>query len=166
MQAVTADVQSKMIPKKTKMKLYKDLITPVVVYGSECWVLTENIKQKLLLFERKILRRIFGPTKKENGEWRLKANEELEEAINNENIVIYIKYKRLSWFGHVERMTNERVAKTKYKWKPYATRPKGRPRVRWEDDLRKMGVTNWKQRTQERKQWKEITEQDKTHKEL
>jgi hypothetical protein len=67
-------------------------------------------------------------------------------------------------------MTNERVAKTIYKCKPYATRLKGRPRVRWEDDvrndLRKMGVTNWKQRKQERKQWKEITEQAKTHKEL
>ena len=47
---------------------------------------------------------------------------------------------------------------------------KGRPRVRWEDnvrkDLRKMGVTNLKQRTQERKQWKEIIEQARTHKEL
>ena len=116
-----------------------------------------------------LLRRIFGPTQKANGEWRLKTNEELEEAINNENIVRYIKYKRLSWLGHVERMTNGRVAKTIYKWKPYATRPKGRPRVRWEDDvrndLRKMGVSNWKQTTQERKKWKEITEQAKTHKE-
>ena len=56
----------------------------------------------------------------------------LEEAINNENIVRYIKYKRLSWLGHVERMTNERVAKTIYKWKPCGTRPKGRPRIRWE----------------------------------
>ena len=67
-------------------------------------------------------------------------------------------------------MTNERVAKTIYKCKPYATRPKGRPRVRWEDDvrnyLRKMGVGNWKQRTHEWKQWKGITEQAKTHKEL
>jgi hypothetical protein len=57
-------------------------------------------------------------------------------------------------------MTNERVAKTIYKWKSYATRLKGRPRVRWEDDvrndLRKMGVSNRKQRTQERMQWKEI----------
>ena len=96
-------------------------------------------------------------------------NEELEEAINNENIVRYVKYKRLAWLGHVERMTNERVAKTIYKWKPYATRPKGRPRVKWEDDvrndLRKMGVNNWKQTTQERKR-KEIIEQAKTHKEL
>jgi len=59
--------QSKMIFKKTEMKLYKTLIRPVVVYGSECWVLTENIKQKLLVFKRKILRRIFGPTQKANG---------------------------------------------------------------------------------------------------
>ena len=71
------------------MKLYKALVRPVVVYGSECWVLIENIKQKLLVFERKILRRIFGPTQKAKGEWRLKTNEELEEAINNENTKIY-----------------------------------------------------------------------------
>ena len=93
---------------------YKALIRPVVVYGSECWVLTENIKQKLLVFGRKILKRIFGPTQKASGEWRLKTNEELEKAINNENIVRYIKYKRVSWWGYVERMTNERVTKTIY----------------------------------------------------
>jgi len=152
------------------MKLYKALIRPVVVYGSECRALTENIKQKLLVFERKILRRIFGPTQKANGEWRLKTNEELQKAINNENMVRYIKYKRLRWLGHVGRMANDRVAKAIYKRQPYATIPKGRPRVRWEDDvrndLRKMGVNNWKQMTQERKQWKEIIEQAKTHKEL
>jgi hypothetical protein len=65
------------------MKLYKALVRPVVVYGSECWVVTENIKQKLLVFERKILRRIFGATQMANGEWRLKTNEKLEEAIKN-----------------------------------------------------------------------------------
>ena len=48
-------------------------------------------------------------------EWRLKTNEELEEAVNNESIVRYIKYKRLGWLGRVERMTNEIVAKTIYK---------------------------------------------------
>ena len=130
--------------------MYKAPVRPVVVYGSECWVLAENIKQKLLVFERNILRRIFGPTQKASGEWRLKTNDELEKTINNETTVRYIKYKRLSRLGHVERMTNERVAKTIRKWKPYATRLKLRPRVRWEDDvrndLRKMGVNNWKQR--------------------
>jgi len=91
----------------------------------------------------------------------------MQNAIGYENIVRHIKSKRLSWLGHVERMPNERVANTICKWKPYATRPKGRPRLRWEDDvrndLRKMGVKNWKRRAQERKQWNEITEQAKTH---
>ena len=112
--------------------------------------------------------RLFGPTQKADGEWRLKTNEELENAIRYENIVRHIQSKRLSWLRHVERMTNERVPKIIYKWKPYATRPKGRPRLRWEDDVRNdlgsMGVKNWKQKVQERKQWKEIIEQAKTHK--
>jgi len=123
-----------------------------------------------LVFERRILRRTLGPTQKENGVWRLETNEELEHAIGYENVIRHIKSKRLSWLGHLERMPNERVAKTIYKRKLYATRPKRRPRLRWEDDvrndLRKMGVKNWKQRVQERKQWNEITEQAKTHKEL
>ena len=45
-------LHSKLISNKTKMKLYKALIRPVAVCGSECWVLTENIKRKLLVFER------------------------------------------------------------------------------------------------------------------
>ena len=64
------------------------------------------------------MRRIFGPTQKANGEWRLKTNEGLENAIGYESIVKHIKSKMLSWLGHVERMHSERVAKTMYKWKP------------------------------------------------
>jgi len=62
--------QSKLITRKTEERLYHTVIRPVVVYGSECWVLTENIKQKLLVFERRLLRKIFGPTQKtmENGD--------------------------------------------------------------------------------------------------
>ena len=160
--------RSKLITRKTKERLYHTVIRPVAVYGSECWVLTENIKQKLLVFERRLLRRIFGPTQKTNGEWRQKTNEELEKLINHENIVRHIKGK--SWVGHVERMPDERVVKSIYKWKPHATRPKGRPRWRWDDDVRdhlgKMGVNNWKQKTQERKPWRGTIEQAKTLTEL
>jgi hypothetical protein len=104
---------------------------------------------QLLVFERKIVRRIFGPTQNADGEWRLKRNEKLENAIRYENIVRHIKSKRLSWLGHVERMSKERVPKTIYKWKPNATRQKGRPRLRWEDDVKndlgRMETKNWKQ---------------------
>ena len=53
-----------------------------------------------------------------DGEWRLKTNKELENAIGYENIVRHIKSRRLSWLGLVEKMTNERVPKIIYKWKP------------------------------------------------
>jgi hypothetical protein len=53
-----------------------------VTYASETWVLKETIIQKLLVFERKILRRTFGPTK-ENQIWRAKINEELNKLIKH-----------------------------------------------------------------------------------
>jgi len=66
-----------------------------VTYALETWVLKETIIQKLLVFERKILRRIFGPIK-ENQIWRIKINEELDKLIKHKNIVNYIKTQRLS----------------------------------------------------------------------
>ena len=74
------------------------------------WVLKEAIIQKLLLFERKILRRIFGPTK-ENRIWRVKTKEESDKLIKHKNIINYIKAQRLSWFGHVQRMPDTRTVK-------------------------------------------------------
>jgi len=85
-----------------------------VTYTSETWVLKENIIQKLPVFERKILRRIFGPTK-ENQIWRIKNNEELDKLIKHENIVNYIKAQRLSWFGHVQRRPETRADKNIFK---------------------------------------------------
>ena len=90
--------------------------------------------QKLLDFKRKILRGIFGPTK-ENQTWRIKNNEELDKLIKHENIVKYIKAQRLSWFGHIQRMLETRAAKKILKWNPLATRPRGRPKYRWEDNI-------------------------------
>ena len=72
-----------------------------MTYGSETWVLKETITQKLLVFERKIFRRIFGPTK-ENQIWRILINEELDKLIKHKNIVNCPEAQRLSWFGHVQ----------------------------------------------------------------
>ena len=65
-----------------------------MTYASETWVLKETIIQKLFVFERKILRRIFGPTK-ENQIWRIKTNEELDKLIKHKNIVNHIKAQKL-----------------------------------------------------------------------
>ena len=87
-----------------------------MTYASETWVLKETIIQKLLVFERKVLRRISGPTK-ENQIWGIKTNEELDKLIKHKNIVNHIKAQRLSWFGHVQRMPDTGAVKKKFKTK-------------------------------------------------
>jgi hypothetical protein len=65
------------VSRKSKLKLYCSVIRPIVVYGCETWVLKESIVQRLTVFERKILRKIFGPTKEDNGIWRIKTNRDI-----------------------------------------------------------------------------------------
>jgi hypothetical protein len=85
------------------------VIRPVVAYASETCVLKENITQKLLRFERKILRKIYGPVKSPDASWRLRNNEELDRIIRKQNIVRQIKAKRLECFGHVQRMEDNQL---------------------------------------------------------
>ena len=104
-------------------------------YASETWVLKETTIQKLLVFEREILRRIFGPTK-ENQIWGIKTNEELDKLIKHKTIVNYTKAQRLSWFGHVQRMSDTRTVKKIFNCKPLTKRSQGRPKYRWEDNIK------------------------------
>jgi len=67
-----------------------------------------------MVFERKKLRRIFSRTKERDGTCRIKRNDELDELIRHKNIINYIKAQRLSWFGHLHRMPEERMVKKKY----------------------------------------------------
>ena len=90
-----------------------------------------TIQNKLMIFERKVLRKIFGPAKERDGTWRIKTNNELDELIRHKNTINHIKAQRLSWFGHLQRMPEERIVKKR--WKPMLTRPPGRPKNRWED---------------------------------
>ena len=83
------------------------LIRPVVSYGVEAWTLTKKEEQALLIFERKIFRRIYGP-KYENGERKSRKNRELEEMSKGENIVKWIKGQRISWLSRLERMEEDR----------------------------------------------------------
>ena len=79
------------------------------------------------MFERKIL----GPTKEENGNWRIKTNIELDELIKHRNIINYVKAQRLSWFGHINRMAETGIVKKIHKRKPFTGRPVGRPKLVW-----------------------------------
>jgi hypothetical protein len=119
-----------------KLKLYCSVIRPVVIYAHETWTLKEIITNKLMVFERKVLRKIFGPTN-ENGIWQIKTNQELDKIIKHNNIINFIRAQRLGWLGHIERMQETRMVKAIHSWKPVSKRPIRRPKTHWEDDVRK-----------------------------
>ena len=156
--------------RKSKLKLGWSVIRPIAVYGCEIWVLKESIIQRLSVFERKIFRKIFGPTKEDNGIWRIKANKKVDELIKHRNIINYVKAQILSWFGHTNRMPEISIVKKIYKWKQFTSRPVRRPKSQWEDDVRndlkKMKLMKWTEQVQDRLKWKAIVEKAKTLSEL
>jgi hypothetical protein len=119
------------------------LIRLIVAYGAETWTMTKKEEQALLIFERKIFRRIYGP-KYENGEWKNRMNQELEEMSKGENIVKWIKGQRISWLGHLERMEEYRMSKKIFTQELEGMRRRGWPRKGWreevERDLQVLGV--------------------------
>uniref|UniRef100_A0A1B6GU18 Endonuclease-reverse transcriptase n=1 Tax=Cuerna arida TaxID=1464854 RepID=A0A1B6GU18_9HEMI len=111
----------------------------------------------LRCFERRILRRLFGPLQ-ENGEFRIRRNEELDDLIEGQDIVRFVKSQRLRWLGHLIRMPDERVVKKVWEGRFYNQRKRGRPRLRWQDgvemDLATMGVRGWRRRAIVREDWR------------
>jgi len=126
--------RSGLLSRDTEIILYKSLIIPVVSCGAEAWALTEKEEQAVLIFERKIFRRIYGP-KYENGEWKSRKNRELEEMSKGENIVKWIKGQRISWLGHLQRMEEDRMPKNIFTQELEWTRRRGRPRKRWKEEV-------------------------------
>jgi hypothetical protein len=80
------------------------------------------MEQKLMVFERKILRKIFGPIKVSEDRWRIRTNNELDMLINRANIVRYVKAQRMSWLRHIERMHDDRTVKKNNKLETYSSK--------------------------------------------
>jgi hypothetical protein len=89
--------------KNLKIKLYKTVILPVVLYGCETWSLTLREEHRLRVFENRMLR-IFGPKREEDESWRKCHNDELHSRYSSPNIVRVIKSRRMRWVGHVACM--------------------------------------------------------------
>jgi hypothetical protein len=157
---------SKLISRNVKLHLYDTLIRPILTYAAETWVLKESMIKKLMIFERRIMRKIFGPTRTDDGYWRIKTNQEISDILKGQNIIGFIKKQRLNWLGHVERMTEDNNVNKIKSWKPMSKRPIGRPKLRWEDDvlgdIKSMNVRNWKNVAQDREGWKKVVEQART----
>jgi len=133
-----------LLSKNLKIKIYRTIILPVVLYGCETWSLTLREERRLRVFENRVLRRVFVSKRdKVRGEWRKLYNEELRDLYSLPNIVRVVKSRRMIWAGHVARMGEGRGVHRVLVGKPEGKRPLGRPRRRWEDniklDLREVG---------------------------
>ncbi|KAJ4427537.1 hypothetical protein ANN_25185 [Periplaneta americana] len=134
-----ADGFQSLLSKNLKVRIYKTVILPVVLYGCETWTLTLRQEQRLRVFENKVLRKIFRAKKDEVGEeWG-----KLHILYSSPDIIRNIKSRRLRWARHVARMGESRNSYRVLVGRPEGKRPLGRPRRIWEDnikmDLREVG---------------------------
>jgi hypothetical protein len=127
--------------------------------------LTNTDEENLGIFERKVLRKIAGSRRTEEGECRRLINHEIRDIIEGEDIVGFVKAQRLRWFGHVlvQRRDTQHILRKILNWRPVEGRPRGRPRIRWEDqiheDIRTIGIEDWRIKIQDRKNWEKTYEQ-------
>jgi len=134
-----------------------------VVYGCETWSLALRDERRLRVFENRVLRRIFGPKKDEvTVQWSKLHNEELNDLYSSPNIVRVIKSRRMRWAGHVARRGKRRGVYRVFVEKPEEKIPLGRPRRRWEDNI-KMDLTevgyggiDWFELAQDRDRWRAL----------
>jgi hypothetical protein len=120
-----------------KIKIYKTIILPVVLYVCETWSLMLREEHRLRVFENRVLRRIFGPKRDEvTGCWRKLHNEELHGLYSSPGTVRVIKARMMRWAGHVACMGEVRAAYNILVGRPEGRRPLGRPRHRWEDNIK------------------------------
>ena len=156
-------MSSSLLSKKLKIKIYRTIILPVVLYGCKTWSLTLREERRPRVFENKVLRTVFGAKREEvTGEWRKLHNEELSDLYSLPNIVRVVKSRRMRWAGHVAYMGEGRGVYRVLVGKPEGKRPLGGPRRRWEDnikmDLQEVGGVggDWMELAQDRDRWRAL----------
>jgi hypothetical protein len=81
-------LKNKALNAASKLQIYKSIIRPTATYGCETWAVTVIEQPRLLVFDRRVLRKIYGPTQEKDGTWRIKTNEELENLIKEKKNIL------------------------------------------------------------------------------
>jgi hypothetical protein len=149
--------------KNVKVRIYKTIILPVVLYGCETWSLTVRVEHELRVFENRILRRIFGPKRdRVTGGWRKLHNEELHNLYSSQSIIRITKSRRMRWAGHAAGMGEKRNVSRLLVGNLEGKRPLGRLRRRWIDNIKMdllqigLNVVDWIGLAQDRYTWKAL----------
>lgn len=124
-------IKNKNVPLEAKRTIFETVMTPVLMYGSECWATTTKTRSRIQAAEMKPLRTMIGKTRRDKI-----RNERVRAEVGVCKIINKIEAGQLRWLGHLERMPEERLAKRSYVWDPGGRRPPGRPRKRWIDGAR------------------------------
>ena len=141
-----------------KRVLYEKVIMPTVMYGSELWGMKVSERQKLNVFEMKCLRSMAGVSRLD----RLRNEEVRERTGVRKELAARVDMNVLRWFGHVERMENERLLKRVMNARVDGRSVRGRPRFGWMDgvkralDERRMDVREARERARNRNEWRAV----------
>ena len=117
---------------KVKMKVFNATVLPVLLYGATARALTQTEERRLDAFEMRMLRNIAGVR------WEdMVRNVDIRERLRQPPVSLKLRRARMKWFGHVERMGEERQVKRVMRAQMQGRRPRGRPRTRWKDVIRR-----------------------------
>jgi hypothetical protein len=137
---VTGVLCDRKMPTRLKAKIYKTVVRPVALYGSECWPVTIKHEQTLHVMEMRMLRWTLGLTRLDRV-----MNQDVRKVMGVAPITKKMRESRLRWYGHVRRSNDDSVAATALRLSPEGRRPRGRPKKRWLDrlkeDMRSVNVT-------------------------
>jgi len=151
-------LESRDISKATKVRVYCALVLSVLLYNSETWTMRVTDEDRLRVFEMAVLRRICGVSLLDR--WR---NDDIRARLNIDfDVVEAVRRRRLTYFGHVQRMKAERIPVRVLNGYIHGSRPRGRPRKRWidmlEEDCKYRDVTLIQacKLAEDREEWKKL----------
>ena len=137
-----------------KRKVFDSCVLPVATYGLETVALSKSNMERLKVMERAMERRMLGISLRDRV-----RNEEMRRRTKVTEIAERIATLKWRWAGHIARMTDDRWTRRTMIWRPRTNcRSRGRPPVRWADDIVAVAGTNWVKKAQDREGWKSIEE--------
>jgi Reverse transcriptase (RNA-dependent DNA polymerase) len=136
-----------------KMRLFDASILSILTYGAQTWSLSETSKNSLVVAQRKMERKMLGLR------WQdMISNQRLRKKTRVKDVVTTVKALKWSWAGHIARYNDDRIPKIIEKWTPRGTRKRGKPKIRWKDDIENFGSIFWRKKAKNRKKWNQIGE--------